>query len=72
MHADTIFTGGTIHTMDPARPRASALAVAGETILALGEDAEIERLAGPSTRRIALGGRTLVPGFNDSHVHLWK
>lgn len=72
MHADTIFTGGTIHTMEAARPRVSALAVAGETILALGDDADIERLAGPNTRRVALGGRALVPGFNDSHVHLWK
>ena len=72
MQADTILSGGVIHTMDPARPRASALALAGATILEVGDDAAVERLAGAHTRRIDLAGRALVPGFNDAHIHLWK
>jgi predicted amidohydrolase YtcJ len=72
MHPDVILTGGMLHTIDPQRPHATALALAGEAIMAVGDDAAIEALAGPDTRRIALSGRTVVPGFNDSHIHLWK
>jgi predicted amidohydrolase YtcJ len=71
-HPDTIFTGGTIHTITPGQPPASALAIAGNQILAVGDDAAIAELAGPGTRRVDLAGRTVVPGFNDAHVHLWK
>jgi predicted amidohydrolase YtcJ len=72
MHADTILTGGVVHTIDPSRPSATALAIAGDRILALGDDATIEELAGPGTRRVDLAGRTVIPGFNDAHIHLWK
>jgi predicted amidohydrolase YtcJ len=72
MHPDVILTGGILHTIDPTRPRATALAIAGESIMAVGDDAAIEALAGPGTRRVKLRGRTVVPGFNDSHIHLWK
>lgn len=67
-----ILTGGVLHTIDPARPRASALAIDGARIAAVGDDRQIAALAGPRTRRIDLAGRTVVPGFNDSHIHLWK
>jgi predicted amidohydrolase YtcJ len=70
--ADTVFTGGVVHTFDPDRPRAEALAVAGGRIVAVGDRREIETLAGPSTRRIALDGAAVLPGFNDAHVHVWK
>jgi len=72
MHTDTIFTGGTIHTIDRERRAATALAIAGNRILAVGDDATIAALAGPATRRVDLAGRTLVPAFNDAHIHLWK
>lgn len=72
MHPDVILTGGIIHTMNPEQPTATALAISGSRILAVGEDREIEALAGPNTRRIALAGACVVPGFNDSHIHLWK
>src|SRR6266508_3808205 len=72
MRPDLILIGGIIHTIDPARPRASALAIAGGAILAVGDDAAIEALAGPTTRHLPLAGRTVVPGFNDAHIHLWK
>lgn len=70
MKADTIFTGGTILTMDPALPKAEAVAVSGGRILAVGTRQEIEELAGPSTKTIHLDGKTMVPGFNDGHSHL--
>lgn len=68
--ADIILTGGKVFTSDTTRRWAQAIAVRGERILAVGSDAEIERFAGTSTRRIALEGRTVVPGFNDAHAHV--
>lgn len=68
--ADTIFTGGTILTMDPRYPKAEAVAVCGERIMAVGTRQEIEELAGPDTKTIHLDGKTMIPGFNDSHSHL--
>lgn len=67
--ADLILTGARIFTMDSARPRATALAVRGDRLLAVGSDAEIEALAGPATERIDGRGRTVVPGFIDAHSH---
>ncbi len=67
MSADWLFEG-TVLTMDGARPRSHALAVTGGQIVAL--DNEAEALAGPGTRVVELGERTLLPGFHDAHVHL--
>jgi predicted amidohydrolase YtcJ len=61
---------GHIYTGGPATPWVEALAACDERIVRTGTSAEIEAMAGPSTRRLELGGRTVVPGFNDSHVHL--
>ena len=55
--------------MDAARTSAGAVAVRAGRIMAVGSTAEVERLRGPRTRRIDLAGRTLVPGFQDAHVH---
>ena len=71
MKADTIFTGGTILTMDPALPKAEAVAVSGGRILAVGARQEIEELAGPGTKTIHLDGKTMVPGFYSSTVWSW-
>lgn len=70
MTPDLILTGGRIRTMDPARPLAGALAVRAGRILALGSDAEIRALAGPATRLTHAGGRLVLPGFQDAHIHL--
>jgi predicted amidohydrolase YtcJ len=69
---DAIFFNATLITQDPALPVAEALAVSEGRIQAVGARKDIESLAGPSTERIDLGGGTLLPGFNDSHVHVWK
>lgn len=67
--AELILRGGRVLVMDPEGGRAEAVAVGGGRILAVGSDAEIERWIGPRTETIALGGRTLLPGINDSHLH---
>jgi predicted amidohydrolase YtcJ len=68
--AETIITNAKVLTMDESCPRAEAVAFAGGRILAVGGRAEVEALAGPSTRVVDAGGRTLLPGFVESHLHL--
>ncbi|MBA2381908.1 MAG: amidohydrolase [Chloroflexi bacterium] len=67
--ADLVFRGGHVHTVDPTRPRAEAVAVRGERIVAVGSVAEIDELVGPGTRVVDLAGRLLLPGFQDAHIH---
>ncbi|MEA2546168.1 MAG: hypothetical protein QOI09_1441 [Chloroflexota bacterium] len=67
--ADLVLTGGHVHTVDPGRPRAEAVAIRGERVVAVGSAADIAGLAGPRTRVIDLAGRLLIPGFQDAHVH---
>jgi hypothetical protein len=67
--ADRVLISGRLWTGDPARPRAAALAIAGDRIVAVGTDAEIARYAGPATARVDLRGRFVSPGFNDAHLH---
>jgi predicted amidohydrolase YtcJ len=64
-----IVTGARVWTGDARRPWAEAVAVRGERIAAVGTAAEVERLAGPGTRRVEAGGRMVTPGFIDAHVH---
>lgn len=70
MTADLILIHARVLTMDAANPHAEAVAVAGGKILALGSSAEILALAGPETRVIDAAGRTVLPGFVESHLHL--
>jgi cytosine/adenosine deaminase-related metal-dependent hydrolase len=67
---DLVLTGGKVFTADSTRPWAQALAIRGERIVAVGTSEQVERLAGPATRRIALGGRVVIPGINDAHEHV--
>ncbi|MFJ6574978.1 amidohydrolase [Streptomyces sp. NPDC091368] len=66
--ADLVFTRGPVFTADPARTRASSLAVVGERIVAVGHD-ELRDLVGPGTEVVDLTGKLLLPGFQDAHVH---
>jgi predicted amidohydrolase YtcJ len=68
--ADLVLTGASVVTLDPARPRATAIAVRAGRILRVGSDAEVQALAGPRTRRLALAGRAVVPGLADAHAHV--
>lgn len=70
MPVDLIVTNAKVLTMDTARPRAEAVAAQAGRIVALGTAAEIAAMASPSTQVIDAGGRTLLPGFVESHMHL--
>jgi predicted amidohydrolase YtcJ len=69
---DRVVVNGVLRTQDPARPQAEALAVSSGRIVAVGSRTDIESLARAGTKRIDLEGGTLLPGFYDSHVHVWK
>jgi predicted amidohydrolase YtcJ len=66
---DMVALHGKIWTENSAQPEAEALAISGHRILAVGTDAEIQKLAGPGTKVVDLMGRRVVPGFNDAHIH---
>src|SRR5689334_2786262 len=68
-HADRIFIKGTIWTADKSRPKAEALAISGDKILAVGSTKDILALSDKDTSVVDLKGRFVVPGFQDSHVH---
>jgi predicted amidohydrolase YtcJ len=70
--ADTILTNGKIITVDDRFSIAQAVAVKGDRILAVGSNQDIARLAGPTTRRIDLGGKAVVPGMIDNHAHIME
>ncbi|MGB8960280.1 MAG: amidohydrolase [Candidatus Aminicenantales bacterium] len=68
--ADLILTNAAITTMAPGRPRAEALAVAAGKIVYVGDGRRALQRRGPSTRIVDLGGRLVLPAFQDSHIHL--
>ncbi len=67
--ADTVITGARIWTGNPQQPWASALAVRGEQIVAVGTDAEVMALSSSATKVLSLPGRLVLPGLHDGHVH---
>lgn len=66
---DFIILNAAVRTMDGAKPTAEAIAVSGNRIAAVGTSAELRAFAGPKTRIVDAGGRSVLPGFNDAHVH---
>jgi hypothetical protein len=69
MPADLIVHNARATTLQADRPEAQAFAVRGERIVAVGDEAEVMRLRGDRTRSIDAGGRRVIPGLNDSHLH---
>lgn len=67
--ADLVLRNGRIYTVDPRRSVHSAFAVHGDTIVAVGGDADMVAVTGPATRTIDLGGRFVLPGLIDGHMH---
>jgi len=67
--ADLVITNANIRTMDAKRSVARSLAVINGKIVAIGSDADTKSLIGAKTRVIDAGGKTVIPGFNDAHVH---
>jgi len=70
--ADLVLTNGKIITVDERFTIAQAVAVRGDQIVAVGTNQEVNRLAGPATRRIDLRGRAVIPGLIDNHMHLLR
>ncbi len=68
-HADLVLRGGTVLTL-AGKGDATALAIEGERIRAVGNDGCVSGLIGPATKVIELNGRTLMPGLTDGHAHL--
>lgn len=67
--ASLVLKNAVIWTVDDARPTAAALAVCGNEIAFVGENAQVEEWIGPETRVLDLQGRLVLPGFNDCHTH---
>ena len=68
--ADTVLLDARIHTLDPRRPSAEALAVAGGRIAAVGRATDVRRWRGRRTRVVDLRGATVIPGLVDAHAHM--
>src|SRR5215475_7684239 len=66
---DLVIVNASVHTMDESQPRAEAVAISGNRIVAVGSTAEIQVLVGPKTRVVDAAGKNVFPGFNDAHVH---
>ena len=67
--ADLVLTDGKIYTVDPARSIASALAIKDGKVVFVGSAADAHRWIGPKTQTEHLGGRLVLPGLIDSHIH---
>lgn len=67
--ADLVLLGGAVFTMDAARRSLEAVVVRGGRIVFTGTSRDAAAFGGPRTRRIDLRGRTVLPGFQDAHVH---
>lgn len=69
--ADIVILNARVLTQDPGRPTAEALALRGGRIAAVGDEATVLALAGPGTRRIDADGASVLPGFSESHMHIF-
>ncbi|WP_137701081.1 amidohydrolase [Marimonas lutisalis] len=69
--ADSIIVNAVVLTMDADTPRAEAIAISGDRILAVGSARDIEALRGPRTRVIDAQGSTVMPGMVEAHLHLF-
>ncbi|VVP26829.1 amidohydrolase [Pseudomonas fluorescens] len=70
MSADLILYNGRLHTVDREKPQVSAVAIKDGRFIAVGSDAEAMALRDETTQVIDLQKRTVIPGLNDSHLHL--
>ncbi|MDP7532802.1 MAG: amidohydrolase family protein, partial [SAR202 cluster bacterium] len=70
LFADTVLKGANIVTVDPAQPRARALAIRDGVFVGVGSDDDIEGLVGPGTVIRDTRGKTVIPGLIDAHIHV--
>jgi len=69
--AERIFINGNIYTVNDKQPFAQAIAVKGDRIIFVGANADAEKFRGDKTRIVDLAGKTVTPGFTDSHCHIF-
>lgn len=69
IYADLVVTNANIRTMDAKRTVARAMAIVDNKVAAVGTDQQMRMYVGPNTKMIDAGGKTVIPGFNDAHVH---
>lgn len=69
MSPDLLLFNATVHTLDPSRSHASAIAIRGGLVFAVGSDGDARAALGPDAERVDLGGACVVPGLTDSHLH---
>jgi predicted amidohydrolase YtcJ len=69
MKIDLILFNGHVHTLDPAKPECSALAISGNKLVAVGDDSSVMALSTNQGRKIDLDGRCVIPGLVDTHLH---
>ena len=67
--AEVVYRGGVLLTMNPNLPRADALAIRSDRIVAIGDETSVMAHAGADTTVVDLEGRAILPGFNDAHCH---
>ena len=67
--ADVVLRHGKIYTADPARSYQQSIAFTGNRIVAVGDDDKVKPLIGPETKVVDLGGKLVLPGLIDTHIH---
>lgn len=68
--ADSVYRNGNIYTVDEAFSTATALAIKGDRLIYVGDEAGVEAYIGPNTKVTDLGGKTVIPGLIESHMHI--
>jgi predicted amidohydrolase YtcJ len=72
MSADLVLTNANVITMNPSQPTAGLVAIKGKKIWLVGDNDQLGEVRGAKTKLIDCGGRTVVPGFNDAHCHIFS
>ena len=72
MWADLVLVNANILTMNPNQPSAKAIAIKENRIISVGTNDEMENYIGKDTKIISLKGKTVVPGFIDTHIHVCR
>ena len=70
--ADLILKNANVITVDPEQPTAELVAIKGDKILLVAGKESLESVRGAKTRIIDCQGKTVVPGFNDAHCHIFS
>ena len=70
--ADLIFKNANVITIDDKQPEAQLVAVKGDKIIFVGSNVDLSYFQGPDTKVIDCTGKTLIPGFNDAHCHIFS